>query len=201
MRKLILILYFIYFIPIFTYSQLIISANFIERTETKKEITEILDLSISKFINKNLLIGITNEDAVADYIQEGYNPIQDSFTVSDFQLFIKCYNDYKRSFFILKIPTVSDVVGISIFDRIRLGGGYVFYSKNNFDFDISYDLLLRSNINGWRKGRLSLGVSTFTDVKFPKISFHSNLFLRFVNWINTPLQNGYREAMYLTKSN
>ena len=50
-----------------------------------------------------------------DYIQEGFNPIQDSFTVCDFQLFIKYYNDYKRSFFILKIPTVSDVVEVYLY--------------------------------------------------------------------------------------
>lgn len=200
MRKLIFIFYFIYFIPIFTYSQVIITTNFIERTETKKKISDILDLSISTFISNDLLIGLTNEDAVADYIQEGFNPIQDSFIVSDFQLFFKYYLD-KGSFFILKIPTSSETIGISVFDRIRLGAGYVFYSENNFDFDISYDLLLRSNINGWKKGRLTIGVSAFTDVNFPKISFHSNLFHRFVNWINSPLQNGYRESMYLTKSN
>ena len=87
MRKLLFIFYLIYFIPIFTYSQVIITANFIERTDTKKKITDILDLSISSFINNDLLIGLTNEDAVADYIQDGFNPIQDSFIVSDFQLF------------------------------------------------------------------------------------------------------------------
>ena len=200
MRKLLFIFYLIYFIPIFTYSQVIITANFIERTDTKKKITDILDLSISSFINNDLLIGLTNEDAVADYIQDGFNPIQDSFIVSDFQLFFKYYHD-KGSFFILKIPTSSNDIGISVFDRIRVGGGYVFYSENNFDFDISYDFLLRSNINGWKKGRLTIGVSTVTGVKFPIVSFHSNLFHRFVNWINTPLQNGYRESMYLTKSN
>ena len=58
-----------------------------ERTETKKKMSDILDLSISTFISNDLLIGLTNEDAVADHIQEGFNPIQDSFIVSDFQLF------------------------------------------------------------------------------------------------------------------
>ncbi|MAR40189.1 MAG: hypothetical protein CMD22_05965 [Flavobacteriales bacterium] len=200
MKKLIFIFYFIYFIPIFTYSQVIITTNFIERTDTQKKTTDILDLSISSFIGNDLLIGLTNEDAVADYIQEGFNPIVDSFIVSDFQLFFKYYHD-KSSFFILKIPTSSDAIGVSVLDRIRVGVGYVFYSENNFDFDISYDLLLRSNINGWKKGRLTIGVSAITDVKFPKISFHSHLFHRFVNWINSPLKYGYRESMYLTKSN
>ena len=160
MRKLLFIFYLIYFIPIFTYSQVIITVNFIERTDTKKKITDILDLSISSFINNDLLIGLTNEDAVADYIQDGFNPIQDSFIVSDFQLFFKYYHD-KGSFFILKIPTSSDAIGISVFDRIRVGGGYVFYSEDNFDFDISYDLLLRSNINGWKKGRLTIVKTDF----------------------------------------
>ena len=197
MRKLIFIFYLI---PFFTYSQVMITANLIERTDTKKKITDILDLSIGSFINNNLIIGLTNEDAVADYIQEGFNPIQDSLIISDFQLFFKYYYD-KGSFFILKIPTSSDAVGISIFDRIRVGGGYIFYSEDNFDFDISYDFLLSSNINSWNKGRLTIGVSTDTGVKFPIISFDSNLFHKFVNWINTPLPNGYRESMYLAKSN
>ena len=54
----------------------------------EQKFTDILDLSISSFINNDLLIGLTNEDAV-DYIQDGFNPIQDSFIVSDFQLFFK----------------------------------------------------------------------------------------------------------------
>ena len=188
------------FIPVIALSQTMISVNTFERKDAQKHTTDNFDISIGSFISNNLLVGLTNEDAVADYIQDGFNPIQDSFIVSDFQLFFKYYHD-KGSFFILKIPTSSDAIGISVFDRIRVGGGYVFYSEDNFDFDISYDVLLRSNINGWEKGRLTIGVSTVTGVKFPIISFHSNLFHRFVNWINTPLQNGYRESMYLTKSN
>ena len=200
MRNFLLIYSFICFTPIFAYSQLIITTNFIEITETEKKINNVLDLSISSFIDNNLLIGLTNEKAVADYIQEGFNPIQDSLLVSDFQLFFKYYFN-NSSFLLLKLPTSSDAQGISVFDRIRLGGGYVFHSANNFDFDISYDMLLYSNINGWRKGSLSIGVTTVTGFKFPKKSLHFNLFNRFVNWINTPLQNGYRESMYLTKLN
>ena len=200
MRKLIFVFYFIFFIPVINYSQLNIKTTFIERTETKKKIKDIFDLYISSFVNDNLLIGLTNEDAVADFINEGFNPIQDSFLVSDYQIFLKYYVD-KGSFFIVKIPTSSKVSQMSNFDRIRVGGGYVFYSKNNFDFDISYDFLLHSNKNGWNKGKLTIGVSTVTDIKFLKTSFHNNLFQRFVNWINTPLQKGYRESMYLSKSN
>ena len=197
MRKLIFIFYLI---PIFNYSQVMITGNFIEMTDTKKKITDILDVSIGSFINNNLLIGLTNENAVADYIQEKSNPVQDSFIVSDFQLFFKYYYD-KTSFLILKIPTSSDVLGISIFDRIRVGGGYIFYSEDDFDFDISYDVLLSPNTNGWNKGRLTIGVSTITDIKFPIISFDDTIFHKFINWINTPLQDGYRESMYLAKSN
>ena len=132
MRNFLLIYTFICFTPIFAYSQLIITTNFIEITETEKKINNVLDLSISSFIDNNLLIGLTNEKAVADYIQEGFNPIQDSLLVSDFQLFFKYYFN-NNSFLFLKLPTSSDAQGISVFDRIRLGGGYVFHSANNFD--------------------------------------------------------------------
>ena len=198
MKKLLLIFYLI---PVFNYAQVMITGNFIEMTDSKKKMTDILDVSIGSFINNDLVIGLTNEDAVADYIQKGSNPVQDSFIVSDFQLFFKYYHD-KSSFLILKIPTSSDAVGISIFDRVRVGVGYTFHSEDDFDLDISYDVLLSPNTNGWNKGRLTIGVSTVTGIKFPIISFDDNtIFHKFINWINTPLQDGYRESMYLAKSN
>ena len=197
MKKL---LFFFCLIPFVSFSQIIISANVIERTDTKKKITNILDLSIGSFINNDLIVGITNEDAVADYIEHGFNPIQDSFIISNLQLFIKYYND-NGSFFLMKIPTSSNVKGISIYDRIRVGGGYTFYSDNNLDFHLSYNVLLHPNLNDWDKGELSLGISKdISDlyqnkkgIKLPTSSFHSRLLNRFISWINTPLSNGYRE--------
>ena len=194
------LLFFFCLIPFVSFSQIIISANVIERTDTKKKITNILDLSIGSFINNDLIVGITNEDAVADYIEHGFNPIQDSFIVSNLQLFIKYYND-NGSFFLMKIPTSSNVKGISIYDRIRVGGGYTFYSVNNLEFHLSYNVLLHPNLNGWDKGKLSLGISkdisnldkNKKDIKLPTTSFDSKILNRFINWINTPLSNGYRE--------
>ena len=139
------LLFFFYLIPFVSFSQIIISANIIERTDTKKKITNILDLSIGSFINNDLIVGITNEDAVADYIEHGFNPIQDSFIVSNLQLFFKYYDD-KGYFFLMKIPTSSNVKGISIYDRIRVGGGYNFYADHNLDFHVSYDVLLNPNL-------------------------------------------------------
>ena len=194
------LLFFFCLIPFVSFSQIIISANVIERTDTKKKITNILDLSIGSFINNDLIVGITNEDAVADYIEHGFNPIQDSFIVSNLQLFIKYYDD-KGYFFLMKIPTSSNVKGISIYDRIRVGGGYVFYSDYNLDFHVSYDVLLSPNHSGWDKGELSLGISknisnldkNKKDIKLPTSLFDSSLLNRFISWINTPLSNGYRE--------
>ena len=194
------LLFFFCLIPLVSFSQIIISANVIERTDTKKKITNILDLSIGSFINNDLIVGITNEDAVADYIEHGFNPIQDSFIVSNLQLFIKYYDD-KGYFFLMKIPTSSNIKGISIYDRIRVGGGYVFYSDYNLDFHVSYDVLLSPNHSGWDKGELSLGISknisnldkNKKDIKLPTTSFDSSLLNRFISWVNTPLSNGYRE--------
>jgi len=187
-------------IPFVSFSQIIISANVIERTDTKKKITNILDLSIGSFINNDLIVGITNEEAVADYTEHGFNPIQDSFIVSNLQLFIKYYDD-KGYFFLMKIPTSSNIKGISIYDRIRVGGGYIFYSDYNLDFHVSYDVLLSPNHSGWDKGELSLGISknisnldkNKKDIKLPTSLFDSSLLNRFISWINTPLSNGYRE--------
>ena len=194
------LLFFFCLIPFVSFSQIIISANVIERTDTKKKITNILDFSIGSFINNDLIVGITNEDAVADYIEHGFNPIQDSFIVSNLQLFIKYYDD-KGYFFLMKIPTSSNVKGISIYDRIRVGGGYNFYSDHNLDLHVSYDVLLNPNLNGWNKGKLSLGISKDISnldknkkvIKLPTTSFDSKILNRFINWINTPLPNGYRE--------
>ena len=194
------LLFLFCWIPFVSFSQIIISANVIERTDTKKKIVNILDLSIGSFINNNLIVGVTNEDDVADYTEHGFNPIQDSFIVSNLQLFIKYYDD-KGYFFLMKIPTSSNVKGISIYDRIRVGGGYNFYSDHNLDFHVSYDVLLNPNLNGWDKGKLSLGISKDISnldknkkvIKLPTTSFDSKILNRFINWINTPLSNGYRE--------
>ena len=76
-------------IPFVSLSQIMLSADVFERSDTKKKITNVLDLSIGSFINKNVIVGITNEDDFADYIEEGFNPVQDSFLVSTLQLFVK----------------------------------------------------------------------------------------------------------------
>jgi len=193
MKKLIFIFFII---PFFTYSQLVISTKLIDIKDAKREINKVLDFSIGSFINNKTIVGITNEQAVADYIKVGFNPVQDSLIVSNFQLFFKYYN--KDYFVLMKIPISSDIRDISIFDRTRFGGGYIFYSYNDLDFDISYDFLLSSNLNGWNKGKLGIGITASTDITFPSIS--TNLFNKLVNWINTPLSNGYRESMYLSKS-
>ena len=155
MKKLLLILCFT---PYISYSQVIIKADLIQRTDSKKIIENSFDLSISSFINNNIVMGLTSEDAFADYIQEGFDPIQDSLFQSHFHLFSRYYYN-NRSFFECKVPART-VGGIFVVERVRVGGGYVFLSKDNFDFEISYDVLLSQNINGWNKGNLSIGIST-----------------------------------------
>ena len=63
--------------------------------------------------------------------------------------------------------------------------------------------MLSPNLNGWNKGELSLGISTYisnfdidkNEIKLPLTSFDSNILNRFTSWINTPLSNGYRESV------
>ena len=181
-------------------SQVLFKADVLEITDTDKKLTEKLDLFFGTYINKNLVFGFTNEKAIADHVLYGYNPVKDSLNVSNFQLFLK-YTLQKNTFFLIKIPTKEDIAGMSIFDRIRVGGGYIFHSENDLDFDLSYDLLLKPNQNGWRKGKITIGVSKILDANIPKTSVSFRLFQKFTKWLNTPLENGYRQSMYYSKSN
>ena len=191
------------FIPVIALSQTMISVNVFERKDAQKHTTDNFDISIGSFIDDNLLVGITNEDAVADYIEDGVNPpVQDSLIVSNFQVFLKYYDN--RGFFLLmKMPLSGNGKGISSSDRIRAGGGYIFYSDNNLDFDISYNVLVSPNLNGFHKGVFRLGISTDisnfnahnNELKLPTTSFEPNLLNKVISWINTPLPNGYRESV------
>ena len=200
MKKIIFVFSFVYFFSLNSNSQVLIKADILEVTDTDKNLTEKFDLFIGTFINKNLVVGLTNEEAIADHVLYGYNPVKDSLNVSNFQLFLKYYLQ-ENTFFSIKIPTKNDIPGMSNFDRVRVGGGYIFHSENNLDFDVSYDLLLQPNPNGWRKGKITIGVSKIIDINMPKPSVNSRLFYKFTKWLNTPLENGYRESMYYSKSN
>ena len=201
MNKLIIILFFI---PFIVCSQTFISTNFIERTNTSEKITPINmlnNLYIGSFINDNLILGITNEDAVSDYIEEEYNPMQDSLIISSFQLFFKYYTD--DFFFLMKMPPYTNFSNISIYDNIRVGVGYVIYRDKKLDLEVSYNRLLNSNQNGFHKGELNLGISTsmssLTTIRKHKnlqeYSIIPNFFRSVLDWINTPLAHGYRESL------
>ena len=201
MKKVIIILVFI---PFIVCSQTFISTNFIERTNTSEKITLINmlnNLYIGSFINDNLILGISNEDAVSDYFEEEYNPIQDSLIISSFQLFVKYYS---ADFFIfMKIPPYTNFSNISLNDNLRVGVGYVVYKDKKLDLEVSYNRLVKSNQNGFYKGELNLGISTSissisANRKFKnllKSSIGSNYLHSVLDWINTPLSHGYRESL------
>ena len=201
MKKVIFILVFI---PFIACSQIVISTNFIERTNSGEKITPINMLNniyVGSLINHNLILGITTEDAVSDYIEEGYNPVQDSLIISSFQLFLKYYAD--DFFLLIKMPSSTNFSNISKFDRIRVGAGYVIYRDEAFDFELSYNRLLHSNQNGFHKGELNLGISTSmssltANRKYKNLQGHSiipNFFRTVLDWMNTPLVHGYRESL------
>ena len=81
MKKIILILFLT---PILCDGQLKISVDIIERTDTKKEFKQNINISLSKHIYKNIETGITNRKSLADYINEGQTPIQDSIKISNY---------------------------------------------------------------------------------------------------------------------
>ena len=159
MKKIIFILVFI---PFIVTSQTIISTNLIQRTNSSEKPTLINmfeNFYFGSFINDNLILGITAEDAVSDYIEEEYNPMQDSLIISSFQLFFKYYTD--DFFFLMKMPPYTNFSNISIYDNIRVGVGYVIYRDKKLDLEVSYNRLLNSNQNGFYKGEFNLGISTY----------------------------------------
>jgi len=198
------VIFLLVFIPFILCSQTFVSTNFIERCNSSEKITQINmlnNLYIGSVINNNLILGITNDDAVLDYIEEGCNPVQDSLIISNFQLFLKySYDDF---FFLMKIPPYANISNISIYDNIRVGVGYVIYRDKKLDLEVSYNRLLNSNQNGFYKGELNLGLSTsiysFTaNRKYKNLQVYSivpNFFSSVLDWINTPLAHGYRESI------
>ena len=137
MKKVIIILVLI---PFIVCSQTFISTNFIERTNASEKITSINmlnNLYIGSFVNDNLILGITNEDAVSDYIEDEYNPMQDSLIISSFQLFFKYYTD--EFFLLMKMSPYTNFSNISIYDNIRVGAGYVIYRDEKLDFELTND--------------------------------------------------------------
>ena len=159
MKKVIIILVFI---PFIACSQIFISTSFIERTNSSEKITPINmlnNLYIGSVINDNLILGITTDDDVSDYIEEGYNPVKDSLIISNFQLFFKYYSD--DFFFLMKMPPYVNISNTSIYDNIRVGVGCVIYRDKELDLEVSYNRLLNSNQNGFYKGEFNLGISTY----------------------------------------
>ena len=189
------------FIPFISCSQTFVSTHFIERTNSSEKITPLNNLYIGSVINDNLILGITTDNAVSDYIEEGYNSVEDSLIISNFQLFLKySYDDF---FFLMKIPPYTNILNISIYDNIRVGVGYVIYRDKKLDLEVSYNRLLNSNQNGFYKGELNLGLSTsissFTaNSKYKNLQVYSivpNFFSSVLDWINTPLVHGYIESL------
>jgi hypothetical protein len=192
------------FIPFIACSQTFISTSFIERTNSLEKITPINmlnNLYIGSVINDNLILGITTDDAVSDYIEKGFNPVKDSLIISNFQLFLKYYTD--DFFLLMKMPAYTNFSNISINDKIRIGVGYIIYRDEKLDLEVSYNRLLNSNQNGFHKGELNLGISTsmssLTTIRKHKnlqeYSIIPNFFRSVLDWINTPLAHGYRESL------
>ena len=101
-------IFFSFFILFFLFSltsnsQVLFKADILEITDTDKKLTEKFDLFIGTFINKNLIFGLTNEEAIADHVLDGYNPVKDSLNVSNFQLFLKYSLQKKRIPFLRKL--------------------------------------------------------------------------------------------------
>ena len=63
MKKIIFVFCFVYLFSSNSNSQVLFKADILEITDTDKNLTEKFDLFIGTFINKNLVVGLTNEEA------------------------------------------------------------------------------------------------------------------------------------------
>ena len=187
------------FVSVNCYSQSHISINLIDRNDADKQFINKLNFSFGNYFYEDLIIGITNEKVFADYIQDGYTPVRDSLTIANYQIFSRFLFE-NNLFLSVKSPISSFHKKISIQDVVRIGFGYNFDLQENTNFYVSYSMLLNPNDNGFKKGKFNLGISLInpnhTKKRTEKIlsSFiQSKLFNSIHNWLNKPVEYGYRE--------
>ncbi len=199
-----LLLIFLYF-PIISASQVFISTSFINRADANKKFSSsnlCENISISSFINDNLAIGFSNEKSVADYIYDGLNPVQDSLVIADYKFFLNYY--LKNNIFIFySIPFKKMNEDLNLLERHRFGAGFNIVMSKYSSCELNYNLLVNSNKNGFRKGKLSISYK-YNLAGVQKLNFNSEilltkLFKKIIVWLNTPLNKGYKSDMFFVK--
>lgn len=199
------LLFIFLYLPLISASQVFISTSFINRADANKKFSSsnlCENIAISSFINNNIAIGFSNENSFADYIYDGLNPVQDSLVIADYKFFLNYY--LKNNIFIFySFPFKKMNEGINLLERHRFGAGFnIFISKYSL-CEFNYNLLVSSNKNGFRKGKLSISYKyNLAGVK--KINFSSEVLLtkffkKIIVWLNTPLNEGYKSDMFFVK--
>ena len=138
---------------------------------------EILNnISIGYIINNNLIIGVNSINSTMDYREDGYNPVEDYYTIYGRNLFLE-YNIFSSPIFnsiplfnnnpILKNTYVSvhrpfsriDNHDFTEIDATRAGVGIRYKVFKHLNLDMQYNQLVDPNINeGFEKGKLTFGV-------------------------------------------
>ena len=80
-------------------------------------------------------------------------------TAAKMQLLGRYYHT-QNLFAQLTVPWNSDLKSVSATELLYLGGGYSIKVCDNLNIEASYSMLLRTDINGDRKGAWRLGLSS-----------------------------------------
>ena len=177
------ILFSLIIIPFFAKSQefkssLFIHANIGVLHVSDDEINSDYDfsnnLSFGLFINRNLVVGLSTQDAVSTNDNNRYVKLYKLSNSQIFTTYFFCKNK-TTPFIMLKKPLkfndelfhvyntdnvlVQELQSFNSLNNVYLGFGLSHEIKKNVFFDISYIQLIKKNLYGFKNGSLAFGVS------------------------------------------
>ena len=108
-------------------------------------------------ITDKIMTGITTSDATTELKHaDGFeNTVK---TAADMQLLGRYYHT-KNLFAQLTVPWRSDVESVSATELLHLGCGYSIRFWDDLKIELSYSMLLQTDVNGDRKGAWRFGLS------------------------------------------
>ena len=108
-------------------------------------------------ITEKIMTGVTRSNATTELKHaDGFeNTIK---TAAHMQLFGRYYHS-QNLFAQLTVPMSSDVKSVSATELLQLGGGYSTKFWDDLKVELSYSMLLQTDINRDRKGAWRVGLS------------------------------------------
>ena len=109
-------------------------------------------------LTEKIMTGITMSDVTTELKHaDGFENIVK--TAAQVQLLGRYYHT-QNLFSQLTVPWISDVKSVSSTELLHLGGGYSIKVCDDLKIEVSYTMLLQTDINSDRKGAWRLGFSS-----------------------------------------